>query len=171
MSLMSDALAWAKKFREYEDGMHCQYVGVMADEIESLCTELAEARGTLEGERKGWEAAKELGNDELASYVKLTESLSEEKSALRADIEALRKELATPILVQTNRLVDALADTKAEIRVLREALMNARESMRERGEYCREAWDYKHGKRWNEEDASIDAILARQPVESKGEGS
>jgi hypothetical protein len=54
-----------------------------------------------------------------------------------AEIKALRAEVATPVLVATNRLVDALADSRAENARLREAL----ESIEKNGccDLCQEA--------------------------------
>jgi hypothetical protein len=46
------------------------------------------------------------------------------EGALRARIVELEREVATPVLVATNRLADSLADARAEVAALREALEN-----------------------------------------------
>ena len=40
----------------------------------------------------------------------------------------------------------------------KQALTEAREDMRERRGYC-DAWEWKYGERWNDEDAKVDAAL------------
>jgi hypothetical protein len=57
-----------------------------------------------------------------------------------AEIKALREEVATPVLVATNRLADALADARAENARLREVLSRL-VTERTAGLASREAWD------------------------------
>lgn len=47
-----------------------------------------------------------------------------------AEIEALRAEVATPVLVATNRLADALADARAEIAKLQEGIQSDQERLK-----------------------------------------
>jgi len=81
---------------------------------------------------------------------------------LQAENAALRAEVATPVLVATNRLAESLADARAEIAKLRaEALRGAAER----------AWQYIKGTgdywSWTEEELRA-AILADEPNEERG---
>jgi hypothetical protein len=64
------------------------------------------------------------------------ENPTEEISKLKADNEALRKELATPIMVQTNRLVDALADARADNKRLAFFISKEAHDLAESGFIC-----------------------------------
>ncbi len=66
----------------------------------------------------------------------LFDEVDEIVKAKCAEVEKLRKEISTPVLVATNRLADALADSRAEVEELRKALNSLRAVHHE----CEDSW-------------------------------
>ena len=71
-----------------------------------------------------------------AAHV-LAEYRAHDEAPLRARIKELEAEVATPVLVATNRLADSLADARAENERLREALGGSLNLMGEMMSYDR----------------------------------
>lgn len=85
--------------------------------------------------------------------------LAAEVRKLRKRVKELESEVATPILVATNRLANQLADSCEWEKVLTKALETAYDSMLEHRAYCA-AWEHKYGEVWDELDENIRAVLA-----------
>lgn len=61
-------------------------------------------------------------------------------------------------LTCVDKELNTLFDERAKSAKLLAALKEAREAMEERRLYG-DAWEYKHGKRWDKEDSAIDAVI------------